>query len=46
MTDLIQSLIHANRKVVSFPIVEYWLDLGRTGDYERAKEDVRSGRIS
>jgi dTDP-glucose pyrophosphorylase/CBS domain-containing protein len=46
MTDLIQSLIHANRKVVSFPIVEYWLDVGRPGDYERAQEDVRSGRIS
>ena len=46
MTDLIQSLIHADRKVVSFPIVEYWLDVGRPGDYARAQEDVRSGRIS
>jgi dTDP-glucose pyrophosphorylase/CBS domain-containing protein len=46
MTDLIESLIHADRKVVSFPIVEYWLDVGRPGDYERAQEDVRSGRIS
>ena len=46
MTDLIQTLIHADRKVVSFPIVEYWLDIGRPGDYERAQEDVRSGRIS
>ena len=46
MTDLIQSLIHADRKVVSFPIVEYWLDIGRPGDYARAQEDVRSGRIS
>src|SRR5215469_3989460 len=46
MTDLIQSLIQANRKVISFPIVEYWLDVGRPGDYARAQEDVRSGRIS
>jgi dTDP-glucose pyrophosphorylase/CBS domain-containing protein len=46
MTDLIQSLIDADRKVVSFPIVEYWLDVGRPGDYERAQEDVRNGRLS
>lgn len=46
MPDLIQSLIRADRKVVSFPIVEYWLDIGRPGDYARAQEDVRSGRIS
>jgi dTDP-glucose pyrophosphorylase/CBS domain-containing protein len=46
MTDLIQSLINAHRKIVSFPIVEYWLDVGRPGDYERAQEDVRTGRIS
>jgi dTDP-glucose pyrophosphorylase/CBS domain-containing protein len=45
MTDLIQSLIKVDRKVVSFPIVEYWLDIGRPGDYERAQEDVRTGRI-
>ena len=38
--------VMANRKVVSFPIVKYWLDPGRTGDYERAQEDVRSERIS
>lgn len=45
MTDLIQSLVAGNRKVVSFPIVEYWLDVGRPGDYERAQEDVKNGRI-
>ena len=26
--------------VASFPIVEYWLDIGRSGDYERAQDDV------
>lgn len=46
MTDLIQSLIHAHCRVVSFPIVEYWLDVGRPGDYQQAQEDVQNGRIS
>ena len=46
MTDLIQSLIRAERKVVGFPIVEYWLDVGKPSDYKRAQEDVRLGRIS
>ena len=46
MTDLIQHLVAENLPVVSFPIVEYWLDVGRPADYERAQEDVRNGRIS
>jgi len=44
MTDLIQRLLDAGRPVVSFPIVEYWLDIGRHADYERAHEDVKEGR--
>jgi dTDP-glucose pyrophosphorylase/CBS domain-containing protein len=46
MPDLIQSLISDKRTVVSFPILEYWLDVGRPADYATAQEDVRSGRIS
>jgi dTDP-glucose pyrophosphorylase/CBS domain-containing protein len=45
MTDLIQKLLEEGRLVVSFPIIEYWLDVGRHEDYIRAQEDVRSGRI-
>jgi dTDP-glucose pyrophosphorylase/predicted transcriptional regulator len=45
MTDLIQTLLEAGKPVVSFPIVEYWLDVGRHEDYMRAQEDVRNGRI-
>jgi NDP-sugar pyrophosphorylase family protein len=44
MTDLIKSLLESGRKVVSFPIMEYWLDIGRQIDYERANDDVRMGR--
>jgi len=44
MTDLIEQLVAAGRTVVSFPIMEYWLDIGRLADYERAQEDVKSGK--
>jgi len=45
MTDLIQRLLEERRTVVSFPVVEYWLDIGHSVDYERAQEDWRNGRI-
>jgi dTDP-glucose pyrophosphorylase len=45
MTDLIEKLIKVGRMVVSFPIVEYWLDIGEPVDYEQAQEDVRNGRV-
>jgi dTDP-glucose pyrophosphorylase/CBS domain-containing protein len=45
MTDLIQKLLDSGRLVVSFPIMEYWLDVGQHEDYRRAQEDVRSGKI-
>ncbi len=46
MTDLIQKLVETGRIVVSYPIVEYWLDIGRQEDYQRAQDDVLNGRIS
>jgi dTDP-glucose pyrophosphorylase len=45
MTDLIQALLAAGRTVVSFPIVEYWMDIGQMADYERAQDDVRNERV-
>lgn len=38
MTDLIERLISQQRTVVSFPIREYWLDIGQHADYEQAQE--------
>jgi NDP-sugar pyrophosphorylase family protein len=43
MTELINKLIEAGRIVVSFPIMEYWLDMGRHEDYAKAQQDVRNG---
>ena len=45
MTDLIEILIEKGHSVVSFPIVEYWLDIGQPVDYKQAQEDVRNGKV-
>lgn len=42
MTDLIQLLLDANRTVVSFPIIEYWVDIGQPADYARAQNDAQA----
>lgn len=42
MTDLIQWLINAERRVVCFPVSEYWLDIGQHDDYVRAQSDVQT----
>ncbi len=46
MTDLIDAMVAADEPVISFPIHEYWLDIGRHGDYERAQLDVHNGSLS
>jgi dTDP-glucose pyrophosphorylase len=46
MTELIQALIEDGKRVCSFPIVEYWLDIGRHADYTQAQKDVMEGRIT
>jgi len=45
MTDLIERLLIEGGNVISFPIVEYWLDIGEPADYEQAQEDVKNGRL-
>lgn len=46
MTDLIQLLLAEGQRVVSFPILEYWLDIGNPIDYEQAHDDFRKGRFA
>jgi dTDP-glucose pyrophosphorylase/CBS domain-containing protein len=43
MTDLIGRAIAGGRRVISFPVREYWRDIGDGDDYERAIEDVEKG---
>jgi dTDP-glucose pyrophosphorylase/CBS domain-containing protein len=40
MPELIARLIGAGRRVVGFPLREYWLDIGRLADYEQATTAV------
>ncbi len=39
MTDLINLLLSAGKTVGSFPIMEYWLDIGQVFDYQKAIRD-------
>lgn len=45
MSDLIDRLLQRGRPVVSFPIIEYWVDVGRQVDYEQAQLDVSNGAL-
>ena len=38
MTDLVNELLLREKNVVSFPIIEYWVDIGMPGDFKRANE--------
>ena len=40
-TDLMQRLIDKGDKVTSFPIVGYWIDIGRHEDYKKAQEFIK-----
>lgn len=37
MPDLVREVLASNKKVSMFPIHEYWLDIGRREDFERAQ---------
>lgn len=39
MPDLFQTLIRSERKICSFPIKGYWLDIGRSDDFNRANSE-------
>jgi len=45
MPDLITNLISAQRRVICFPIREYWLDIGQIEQYERASTDATRGVV-
>jgi NDP-sugar pyrophosphorylase family protein len=39
-TDLIEILIKQGKKVYSYPLAGYWLDIGNPSDFERAQNDI------
>ncbi len=40
-TDLMAVLMERNLKIVSEPINNYWLDIGRIEDFNKAQEDIK-----
>jgi dTDP-glucose pyrophosphorylase/predicted transcriptional regulator len=45
MSDLIQELLDEEKAVHEYPVKDYWIDIGRMADYERACEDILANRI-
>jgi dTDP-glucose pyrophosphorylase len=40
-TDLMQLLVDQNKKVITFPMRQYWLDIGKPEDFEKAQVDIK-----
>ncbi len=40
-TDLLEKLIKEGKKVVSYPLSGYWLDIGKHEDFEKAQRDIK-----
>ena len=41
-TDLLEKGIAENKKVLHYPINNYWLDIGKHIDFEKAQKDIKS----
>jgi dTDP-glucose pyrophosphorylase len=44
-TDLMEVLIGQKKKVFSYPLNGYWLDIGSKADYEKAQQDIGNIRF-
>jgi len=40
-TDLMEQLIKDEGKLISYPIRQYWLDIGKPEDFEKAQLDIK-----
>lgn len=40
-TDFMELLISKKKKVIHYPIIGYWLDIGRHEDFEKAQHDIK-----
>ncbi len=41
-TDLMEKLIKENKKVISYPLLGYWLDIGNHEDFAKAQIDINN----
>lgn len=39
-TDLVEKLIQQGKKVISYPLLGYWLDIGKHEDFIKAQKDI------
>lgn len=39
-TDLMEHLYDSGKRVINYPILDYWLDIGKPHDFEKAQRDV------
>lgn len=44
-THFMEAVIANNKKLGSYPILTYWLDIGRIDDYYKAQEDIKHLRF-
>jgi NDP-sugar pyrophosphorylase family protein len=45
MTDLIAAVLNSGGNVISFPVREYWIDIGRIEQYRKADLDLAAGMV-
>ena len=41
-TDLIEVLLAKGKKIINYPILDYWLDIGKHEDFEKAQHAIKS----
>ena len=44
-TDLLEAVIAKGNKVAHYPILGYWLDIGKPNDFAKAQEDIKHIRL-
>lgn len=40
-TDLMEELVTEEKNVISYPLIGYWLDVGKHEDFKKAQEDIK-----
>ena len=41
-TDFVKKLIENKYKVISYPMLDYWMDIGSINDFNQANEDIKN----
>lgn len=44
-TDLMERVIQENKRLYYYPMLSYWLDIGKHDDFKKAQEDIKHLRI-